>query len=1012
MAVFTSKGNGGWDQAGQTTWNEVGVPGAGDDVEIEHNIFLESATQCRDLSLDRNSLDTTDGTDWPLIITGDLVIDGQLVFNTSLVQLGGDLSGNGSINPGTGELDMNGAGAQSISDMFTVYDLTNSNTGGVVTVADSAVFTVQNQITNNVSAIILLSGVGDDTELNMGTAGSAGIFANAGEFRAHANSGAFATFIQGVNPGFFANLNGAGIYDWDYGTNNGRVFMAYLKHNGTHASAQTTGGGGVTIELENTISFLRDFTVDPGDVWVDEGNEILASATVAVQKLDNITGGDLTIDGTQQVNLDGICSFSGAITWSGSTSTVVPFDASSVINATGGVTIPGGTRFGADAGGLMGNGNPVSDWVTAQSWGWFNNSGTTTLPREVLILTSQSGGNCMVNSGTLIHNNCILTPTSTTAHQTISNASNDDLYRLDNQNTFVATISFAHDTDLDGIFFNENTITEAENGVTVTLTGLTPALGSVGPFTHDELEDTGRLLETGTGLFVFDFEVAEDVGPGNYRVTYTTADTEQSNLVDVWFKDAMDRYSKEAEILIDDPDGSQAANYTTGDPVRIMYHNGVEWVTRWRGFADDIDDGERQSPFGRIRCYGFDMWFRKRKVNATFTHKDHTIKQILKVLIEKFSPVTFDVALIDLDTDVSGLRPTFQAVTLDEAISQMLDLSDNEEYFVDDDFQFNVRQRATSYDGTYNAPVLYTEDNITSADLETMGSDEVNRVVVYYDTNLDKLTVAEDTTRQTDLQTTTGASQPVIVEVEYSRPDIKDATEAQAYADFRLNAGKTYLKGTIETYDSENVLPGMITRVTLTDKSDYAAPVDFKVLETTYHKTQDLTVLLLVEPALDKPRFNPLGVNNRMDNVQKNSEKTDTQRSDNSFEQQEKSWTNMADFNLFALGGNQQVLESGAINCSGATAGVETTTGPWVVPGTEKDFVFFWAYVLWIATQNDGTLLVYVEGSVTGDVLMTEDWQDIRDSFLNTEDTRIKLTFDWNGAGTSPVFEYGLIGWK
>lgn len=44
MAAFTSKAAGNWSASGQTTWNEVGVPGNGDTVTITHAITVDAAT--------------------------------------------------------------------------------------------------------------------------------------------------------------------------------------------------------------------------------------------------------------------------------------------------------------------------------------------------------------------------------------------------------------------------------------------------------------------------------------------------------------------------------------------------------------------------------------------------------------------------------------------------------------------------------------------------------------------------------------------------------------------------------------------------------------------------------------------------------------------------------------------------------------------------------------------------------------------------------------------------------
>lgn len=44
MAAFTSKATGNWSASGQTTWNEVGVPGNGDTVTITHTVTVDANT--------------------------------------------------------------------------------------------------------------------------------------------------------------------------------------------------------------------------------------------------------------------------------------------------------------------------------------------------------------------------------------------------------------------------------------------------------------------------------------------------------------------------------------------------------------------------------------------------------------------------------------------------------------------------------------------------------------------------------------------------------------------------------------------------------------------------------------------------------------------------------------------------------------------------------------------------------------------------------------------------------
>lgn len=980
------------------------------------------------------SLTVTGGTLVPnsntdtLTIAGNLQVEGTLGSAgwTGDLRVGGDLSGNGTYTHGNQEVIADGAAVQQIVEgSWAFYDLTVSS-GESLSIDDNSSVSVDHILTISASSELkILGGVGI-TNVQFGTASAAATIDNSGTLIVDTSGGNVEFF--GYTTSYHCNLTGAGVYDWDYGVGN-TLEWKWLVHKGTDATAKTTGGGGQAIKLMGRVDFWEDFAFELGDT-VNFNNQTIgikknlsASATMTNRAgLYLLSAGTGTIYGWSGTSLvdysDGDYSWSGTmiltgtITWGGvAIGALFPYDATSAITLTNGVTIPAGAFFGSDALGMMGDGNPISGWTAAQSWGWIDNAGNLTLPRAILTLTGQTGGYCIQNSGTLTHNNCTLKPSSSTAHQGISNSVNDPLYRLYNNNTYSSTVTFNHDTSLDGIWFTTGTVTEAATGVTVTLTGYTPALGSVGPFTHDELETSGRLKETGTGVFVFNYECPAEVGTSDFRVLYTTSDTQQYNVVDVYVLDAMDRYSRMAEIYLDDPDGAQAANYDIGDPVRIMYHDGTEWITRWRGMCTDINDAMRDGPCAIITCYGFDIWLRKRKITMSFTHRDHSLHELLQVLVQKYTPITWDATLIDTSSNPTTIQIEFQGVTIDEAIGQLLGYSDNEEYFVDDNFKFNVRQRATAFGGSYDAPETYDLDNITDIDIETLGSDEVNRVIVYYGPSLDDMVAREDTARQTDLQTAAGASQPVVIEMEYQRKDITTSAQAIVYADYKLNTKRTQQRGTLHTYDSRDVYPGMITQVTNGYKDDYAVATDFKIISIAYTHSRDEAVLTISEPDLVLPRVSRPGFN-RAAGGQKFGEQLVVSGADSSFGMQGTEWDSEADFNLWALGVNEQVNVGGYIECSGATAGAETCTSPWISPGTAKAYVWWWWLARFIITNNDGTIDVYVEGSVMGRVAIS-DYEDLRAlAFDPTEDLRFSIDFTWDGAGTSPTFEYGGIFWK
>ena len=73
MASFTSKATGNWNSSGQTTWNEVGVPGSSDTVTIANaHIITISANATIGATTVNGGLTT--GTGVIVTLNGDLII--------------------------------------------------------------------------------------------------------------------------------------------------------------------------------------------------------------------------------------------------------------------------------------------------------------------------------------------------------------------------------------------------------------------------------------------------------------------------------------------------------------------------------------------------------------------------------------------------------------------------------------------------------------------------------------------------------------------------------------------------------------------------------------------------------------------------------------------------------------------------------------------------------------------------------------------------------------------------
>lgn len=91
MAAFTSKAAGNWSASGQTTWNEVGVPGNGDTVSIAHAITVDVNTTVGDSPAEGTAVIT-------ITVGGSLTVAAGVTFTVR----GDTLLNNGGVtlNPG------------------------------------------------------------------------------------------------------------------------------------------------------------------------------------------------------------------------------------------------------------------------------------------------------------------------------------------------------------------------------------------------------------------------------------------------------------------------------------------------------------------------------------------------------------------------------------------------------------------------------------------------------------------------------------------------------------------------------------------------------------------------------------------------------------------------------------------------------------------------------------------------------------------------------------------------
>jgi len=398
-----------------------------------------SSTIDNDLTIEAG-ICTVDTDSNALVIANNISITGIFGHSTwtGSITVGGDFSGIGTYLHGNQVVTWNGIQNDAIQGNFTFYDIVVDKVSNTLYIGSTRTVTVEHTLTINETNEFIVYGNTGNSTLIMGTADSSGNIANAGIFDAHMNAGTENSYIEAANVAHYANLEGTGTYDWDYGTTNGEVHLKWLNMKGTDASAKTTGGGNVIIILDGPIAFNEDFTVHASDTfdrnsqaitifkdYTEEGTiqnagEVVCNNDANVKILLDVIGTNLTIDGTGDIYFDGTETFSGDVTWLTSTADFLPYDATSILNVTGGIITPASTYFGADASGNMGDGNAVTGWTAEMTWGWLETAGITTLSTGNTEVNSATGTDALnITAGTVDDNNGTVTFTNN-AQQDVS----------------------------------------------------------------------------------------------------------------------------------------------------------------------------------------------------------------------------------------------------------------------------------------------------------------------------------------------------------------------------------------------------------------------------------------------------------------------------------------------------------------------------------------------------------------------------------------------------------------
>lgn len=300
---------------------------------------------------------------------------------------------------------------------------------------------------------------------------------------------------------------------------------------------------------------------------------------------------------------------------------------------------------------------------------------------------------------------------------------------------------------------------------------------------------------------------------------------------------AFNRFARQAVAQIDDPDGDRFGAYPINMPVLIQAKRNIdeEFDDILGGFVSNPQTDDEQL---ELEILSHDHWLRKRQ--PVVSYEEETLFEILKHLIEVFTPLHWNPDRIEIENNRTITR-TWRGEILDEIIDEISSMSANEEFGGTDDMEFFFRQR-----DTLASPREFTDrTDYYDASFEEDSKQEVNRVELHYGEGDDRAAVAvQDRSSQIELREELNAPRPVVIEVKKEHPEIESRTNAERKARKYLEGMESIRVGEIVTWEGFNLEPGMITPL---DIEEQGVDGDWRIAEITYQYNSDRTSLILAE---------------------------------------------------------------------------------------------------------------------------------------------------------------------
>lgn len=329
-----------------------------------------------------------------------------------------------------------------------------------------------------------------------------------------------------------------------------------------------------------------------------------------------------------------------------------------------------------------------------------------------------------------------------------------------------------------------------------------------------------------------------------FRAVRQASNTVDTDLYDLRpLREAFDRFASGATLSFIDSDGTKIDDYPYGQRVDVdrSTDGGASWTTRFSGWAVDTTRTQRDGlPQVDVDIVGNDHLLRRNTIEKDYSSQAKSA--ILEDIVKTFTAVDWNGgADVSVQNDAS-IAPSFRGVKPDGAIGQIASESANEEYGVDENFNFFFRQQSIS-----RAPPIGNAD-VIDHDLPTKGKRAINRFRLYYGSSLGNVVVVEDREAQKDLKAKLGTASNAIIADSDSKPEISSEDRAEAIARERLGTRSVIQTGTITVpLGRFSTSAGDVFELTLGDAG--IAGVDFRVAQIDYRWQRGETQLTIARKA-------------------------------------------------------------------------------------------------------------------------------------------------------------------